>query len=143
MAGDRVYTLDQLDELEEMNEENVTPEHLALAMDHVVRLLEVSNIPYAVMGGMHMIIRGYDERSTTDVDIAVQSNARDILQALASDRRQAAPSIRLLMATLANGWIGSFALVFKVLPAAAWPVSSSPPDLRLERTSTRWLSRWI
>jgi predicted nucleotidyltransferase len=87
MADDRVYTLDQLDELEQMNEENVTQAHLNIAMEYVVRVLEESDIPYAVMGGMHMIMRGYEDRSTTDVDIAVQCNPRTILGALESDRR--------------------------------------------------------
>lgn len=87
MADSRVYTLDQLDDLEETNQEKVTPAHLNYAMNHVIRILGRSAIPYAVMGGMSMIMRGYFARSTTDVDIAVQSDARAILRALESDTR--------------------------------------------------------
>ena len=87
MADDRIYTIDELDELEETNEHNVTLGHLIAAMEHVIRLLESSGIPYAVMGGMHMIMRGYADRTTSDVDIAVETNARNLLQALSSDQR--------------------------------------------------------
>lgn len=45
MADDRVYSLDQLEELLEINEENVTQVHLGLAMEHVVLILQRSNTP--------------------------------------------------------------------------------------------------
>ena len=87
MADGRIYTLDQLEDLEAENEENVTLEHLTIAMKHVVQILTDSNIPYAVMGGMHMIMCGFKGRSTSDVDIAIQSNTQTILRALEPDQR--------------------------------------------------------
>ncbi len=35
MGDDQVYTLEQLDELEQNNEENVTQAHLNVAMEHL------------------------------------------------------------------------------------------------------------
>lgn len=94
--ADRVYTLDELDVLEQMNNENVTQEHLDIVTEYVVSVLNDSDIPYAIMGGMHMIMRGFEDRTTTDVDIAVQSDTRTILRALESDPRWVVNSIAIL-----------------------------------------------
>jgi hypothetical protein len=83
----RVDTNEQLDALEEQNEEEVTPLHLFLALDHVVELLNTHGISYAVMGGLHMVLRGYVARTTKDVDIAVETRPKPLLEALAEDER--------------------------------------------------------
>lgn len=81
------YTEDQLDCLEEQNDKHVTQRHLVYALDHVVQVLRTRGIEYGVMGGMSMILLGNQERTTTDVDVAVQVRTRDLLTAFAADNR--------------------------------------------------------
>lgn len=83
----RVYTNDELDDLEERNEENVTIDHLYFALDHVAGILEANNIPYALMGGFHMILRGFVSRTTNDVDLAVDAKPRPLLEILGQSAR--------------------------------------------------------
>ena len=81
------YTDDELDHLEAQNEKHVTQAHLIHALDHVVSVLTSRGIPYAVMGGVSMILLGNHARTTSDVDIAVDAKVRDLLAAFADDTR--------------------------------------------------------
>lgn len=81
------YTEDQLDYLEEQNDKHVTQRHPVYVLDHVVQVLMTRGIEYGVMGGMSMILLGNQERTTTDVEVAVQVRTRDLLAAFAADNR--------------------------------------------------------
>ena len=70
-----------------MNKANVTQAHLNTIIEYMARVLEESDILYAVMGNILIIIRGHQNRSITDIDIAVQSNPQAILRALELDQR--------------------------------------------------------
>ena len=79
------YTSDDLDYLEERNERYVTQQHLVYALDHVVQVMVARGIPYAVMGGVSMIFLGHQRRTTSDVDVAVETKARELLAASSTD----------------------------------------------------------
>jgi hypothetical protein len=91
VSQDGEYTEDGLSELEQANEKYVTNAHLYYALDHMIELLHESGIPYAIMGGVHMQIRGFAERTTRDVDIAVAAGARTLYDVLINDPRHGIP----------------------------------------------------
>ncbi|KAK4098372.1 hypothetical protein N658DRAFT_221306 [Parathielavia hyrcaniae] len=86
-AAPATYSNEELDYLEQQNEKHVTQKHLIYALDHVVQVLNKARLPYGVMGGMSMIFLGYRGRTTSDVDVAVQVKAKDLLAAFATDKR--------------------------------------------------------
>jgi hypothetical protein len=94
------YTDDELDHLEAQCEENVRQQHLIHALDHVVRVLESSNIPYGVMGGVSMILLGNQERTTIDVDVAVEAKVGDLLTVFSADNRYRPTWVTILWSTL-------------------------------------------
>jgi hypothetical protein len=59
-------------------------DHLVYAADHTVQLLGNHDIPYAIMGGFSLRIRG-SPRLTVDVDLAVGATMQQLRAALASD----------------------------------------------------------
>ncbi|KAK3899744.1 hypothetical protein C8A05DRAFT_36622 [Staphylotrichum tortipilum] len=79
--------MDELDYLEEQNEQHVTQRHLLHALDHVAEVLRAHGIRHGVMGGMSMILLGNQRRTTSDVDVAVETSTRALLGALATDNR--------------------------------------------------------
>ncbi|KAK3308354.1 uncharacterized protein B0T15DRAFT_524225 [Chaetomium strumarium] len=71
---------------------NVTHEHLILALDHVGKLLSAKGIPWAVMGGLALFMLGNKNRSTRDVDVAIEAKPRAAIEAL-RDRRVYTPPL--------------------------------------------------
>ncbi|KAI1455991.1 hypothetical protein F4805DRAFT_459256 [Annulohypoxylon moriforme] len=80
------YSIDQLFELEEESGQ-ASLDHLFHALEHIVRQLEAIGIEYAIMGGLSMQLRGFDSRTTTDVDLAIDMKPRSLNSLLASDDR--------------------------------------------------------
>ncbi|KAI1444748.1 hypothetical protein F5Y02DRAFT_389048 [Annulohypoxylon stygium] len=80
------YTIDQLFELEEESGQ-ASQDHLFYALEHIVQQLEAAGVEYAVMGGLSMQLRGYDSRTTIDVDLAIDMKPRSLNSLLASDDR--------------------------------------------------------
>ncbi|KAI0888617.1 uncharacterized protein GGS22DRAFT_184195 [Annulohypoxylon maeteangense] len=80
------YTIDQLFELEEESGK-ASQDHLFYALEYIVRQLEAAGTEYAVMGGLSMQLRGFDSRTTTDVDLAIDMKPRSLNTLLASDDR--------------------------------------------------------
>jgi len=69
-----------------MQSEAATDDHLLDATDHVVQRLVAHGIPYAIMGGFSLRLRGCP-RLTVDVDFAVEANMLQLRTALAGDSR--------------------------------------------------------
>lgn len=65
---------------------NVTQAHLILALDHVGRLLSAKGYAWAVVGGVALFMHGHQNRTTRDVDVAIDARPRDVIAAL-TDRR--------------------------------------------------------
>jgi hypothetical protein len=65
---------------------NVTQAHLILALDHVGRLLTAKGYAWAVMGGVALFMHGNQNRTTRDVDVAVEAKPRDVIAALTDAR---------------------------------------------------------
>ncbi|AEO66318.1 uncharacterized protein THITE_110755 [Thermothielavioides terrestris NRRL 8126] len=60
--------------------------HLVFAMDYIVEKLRAHGVPYALMGGFSLRLRG-NPRQTVDVDLAVGGNMLQLRTALAGDPR--------------------------------------------------------
>jgi hypothetical protein len=65
---------------------NVTQAHHILALDHVGRLLTAKGYAWAVMGGVALFMHGNQNRTTRDVDVAVEAKPRDVIAALTDAR---------------------------------------------------------
>jgi hypothetical protein len=65
---------------------NVTQAHLILALDHVGRLLSAKGYAWAVMGGVALFMHGNQNRTTRDVDVAIEARPRDVIAALTDAR---------------------------------------------------------
>lgn len=65
---------------------NVTPAHLILALDHVGRLLDAKHYAWAVMGGVALFMHGNQNRTTRDVDVAIEAKPREVIAALTDGR---------------------------------------------------------
>ena len=65
---------------------NVTQAHLILALDHVGRRLTAKGYAWAVMGGVALFMHGNQNRTTRDVDVAVEAKPRDVIAALTDAR---------------------------------------------------------
>jgi hypothetical protein len=79
------YNADQLSKLEE-DSQLASDVHIVYAADHVVQVLNDNNIPYAIMGGFSLRLRG-NPRNTFDVDLAVGTNMLKLRTVFASDPR--------------------------------------------------------
>lgn len=55
-----------------------TNNHLVAAADYITRLFEANEVPFAIMGGFSMNIRG-SIRETYDVDVAVGCDMNKLL----------------------------------------------------------------
>jgi hypothetical protein len=75
-----------LPRLERESSTKVTQEHLILALDHVGALLDAKGYKWAVMGGLAMLMHGNTNRTTRDVDLAVETRPRDAIMALRDTR---------------------------------------------------------
>ncbi|KAI1916867.1 hypothetical protein LOZ53_003154 [Ophidiomyces ophidiicola] len=64
----------------------VRNEHLLLAARQITQKLTASNIPYALMGGFSLSLRG-SRRDTFDVDIAAGCNMLQLIQAVSNNER--------------------------------------------------------
>jgi hypothetical protein len=60
--------------------------HLLSAADYVSQLLSDKSIPFAIMGGFSLALRGH-QRQTQDVDIAIGCNMGQLIQAIAGQQR--------------------------------------------------------
>ena len=76
---------DHLPQLEQASL-SVTQTHLILALDHVGRLLTAKGHAWAVMGGLALFMHGYRNRTTRDVDVAIDARPRDAIAALTDAR---------------------------------------------------------
>lgn len=65
---------------------NVTQAHLILALDHVGGLLSAKGYPWAVMGGVALFMHGNQNRTTRDVDVAIEAKPKEVIAALADCR---------------------------------------------------------
>lgn len=81
------YTQAELEFLDAENHVNVTRRHLFYALEYIAKVLRNRGIRYGVMGGMEIILLGNRNRTTRDVDIAVDVRLADLLPALAQDVR--------------------------------------------------------
>ncbi|KAH6641301.1 hypothetical protein F5144DRAFT_599947 [Chaetomium tenue] len=54
----------------------VSQTHLVRALDHVGARLDAAGIPWALMGGLALLLHGYRNRTTRDVDVAVGEGVR-------------------------------------------------------------------
>ncbi|KAK4171750.1 hypothetical protein QBC36DRAFT_382336 [Triangularia setosa] len=156
------YTEDQLDYLEEQNDKHVTQRHLVYALDHVVQVLRTRGIDlvyaldhvvqvlrtrgieYGVMGGMSMILLGNQERTTTDVDVAVQVRTRDLLAAFAADNRDTPTAkhtcLNLLVVQANPVDLGSIFLALPRLLEAVLLACLCSQFAPMDRMSRHW--RW-
>ncbi|KAI5920849.1 hypothetical protein F4810DRAFT_680711 [Camillea tinctor] len=80
------YTDESLEQLE-LKSTEASQDHLYYALDYVVKMLDDAGIKYAVMGGVSMQLRGFYERTTQDIDLAVDVKMRDLLSMLAQHGR--------------------------------------------------------
>ncbi|WEW55166.1 hypothetical protein PRK78_000595 [Emydomyces testavorans] len=65
--------------------------HLLSAADFISQLLRGRNIPFAIMGGFSLGLRG-SQRQTHDVDIATGCNMGQLIQAIAGQQRILRPA---------------------------------------------------
>lgn len=79
------YTPQDRDTLQQRSA-NATEEHIVLATDLVVGKLAAHQVPYALMGGFSLRIRG-SERLTLDADLAVGGTMLALRTALSGDSR--------------------------------------------------------
>ncbi len=79
------YTPEQRDALQR-DSANATEEHLVLATDLAVEKLAADGIPYALMGGFSLRMRG-SARQTLDVDLVVGGTMLALKTAMSGDSR--------------------------------------------------------
>ncbi len=79
------YKRGELSELDE-DSKGATDYHLVDAADHVVQILDAHGIPYAIMGGFSLRLRG-SPRVTFDLDLAVAASMLQLRTAFAGDSR--------------------------------------------------------
>jgi hypothetical protein len=60
--------------------------HLLSAADYIIGLLETNRVPYALMGGFALKLRG-SPRTTHDVDLTVGCSMGQLIQLLTSQPR--------------------------------------------------------
>ncbi|KAE9363251.1 hypothetical protein N431DRAFT_450043 [Stipitochalara longipes BDJ] len=65
---------------------NAGPENLTAATDYVTQIFRANGIPYALMGGFALKLRG-NTRNTYDVDLAVGCDMSQLIAVLASQNR--------------------------------------------------------
>jgi hypothetical protein len=75
------YTHDQMVALQDYCKQNAKDDHLKLAAALVTKFLASAGIPYAIMGGFSLRIRG-SPRQTYDVDLACGCNMAQLMSAL-------------------------------------------------------------
>lgn len=82
-----VYNTDRFAELYYVSM-NPDVDSLALATRYLIKLFRDRHVPYAVLGGWAVYLRG-GQRTTQDVDIAVRSTMNDLKATLLRQARYA------------------------------------------------------
>ncbi|KAH6850470.1 hypothetical protein B0I37DRAFT_428632 [Chaetomium sp. MPI-CAGE-AT-0009] len=75
-----------------------TPATLIRALDHVAALLDAAQIPWALMGGLALLLHGFRNRTTRDVDVAVGEGvkAREVIAVLGRGRVYSPPLLSVV-----------------------------------------------
>lgn len=73
----------------------MTQAELVRALDHVGALLDAARVPWALMGGLALLLHGYRNRTTRDIDVAVGEGvgAREVIAVLRGGGRVYTPPL--------------------------------------------------
>lgn len=83
--GNNTWTWDQHQQLSSISD-RATRLHLSAAAEFVSQIMQANAIPFAIMGGFAIQIRG-SPRETYDVDIAVGCNMGRLLEVISGQPR--------------------------------------------------------